>query len=144
MYYYSIGDKMKPLHEAFYQYNIEENTEYLKINSDNYKFENLKQGDIIFVSKYKYKYNKPGQYHLFLIIDKYGIYVYGMLITSKIHKDWYLYNIFINKDNTNNLKYNSVIKTDNIYIIEKNNILNKIGHLNSTVLRKCINLNKLQ
>lgn len=135
---------MKKLKDAFYKYNVTENKDYLTVNSDNYDYDDIQNGDIIFVSKYKYTKNKPGHYHLFLVINKYGIYVHGMLITSNIEKEWYLYNIPVCKDDKNNLKYDSLIKTDNIYLIEKKNILNKIGTLTPNLYKKCINLNKLQ
>lgn len=135
---------MKKLSDAFYKYDVIENKEYLTISSDNYDFADIQNGDIIFVSKYKYTKNKPGHYHHFLVINKYGIYVHGMLITSNIDKEWYLYNIPVYKDDQNNLKYDSLIKTDNVYLIEKKNILNKIGTLTPNLYKKCINLHKLQ
>lgn len=134
---------MKQLSQAF-KYEIIENLEYLRISSDNYNFNNIKKGDIIFVSKYKYNNQQEGQYHLFLVTKRYGIYTYGMLITSNIDKSWYPGNIELKKDCLNNLRYDSLIKTDNIYLIGKDNIINKIGSINKNIYNLCINLHKLQ
>lgn len=134
---------MKTLKSAFYEYNIKSNIEYLKISNQNYDFSTIKTKDIVFVSKYKYKTNKQGQYHLFLVVKKYGIYIHAMLITSNVKKEWYQSNIFVKKNSINNLNRNSLIKTDNIYLIYKNNIINKIGMINEVTFNKCIILNKL-
>ena len=134
---------MKKLQEAFYNYNFKDNEQYLTIANNYYNYKELKKGDIIFVSNYKYSNSKKGKYHLFLIINKYGIYTHGMLISSRTDKEWYKYNIYIKKDLENKLKKDSLIKTDYIYIIEKEYIINKIGTVNKTILNKCLNLNKI-
>ena len=53
-----------------------------------------------------------------------------MLISSKIEKLKYKFNKYIKKDNKNNLKTDSIVKTDVIYEIDQNNILFKIGRVN--------------
>ena len=49
-----------------------------------------------------------------------------MLISSKIEKLKYKFNKYIKKDNKNNLKTDSIVKTDVIYKIFTKNILLKI------------------
>lgn len=73
---------------------------------------------------------------MFLIVDfcetTNRILYYGMLISSKLKKLAYKSNKIIYKDNKNNLKENSIIKTDVIYKIFTKNILLKIGNIDKT------------
>ena len=55
-----------------------------------------------------------------------------MLISSKIENLKYKYNKYIKKDNKNNLKTDSIVKTDVIYKIFTKNILLKIGNIDKT------------
>ncbi|CDA30130.1 unknown [Clostridium sp. CAG:492] len=55
-----------------------------------------------------------------------------MLISSKIEKLKYKFNKYIKKDNKNNLKTDSIVKTDVIYKIFTKNILLKIGNIDKT------------
>lgn len=52
-----------------------------------------------------------------------------MLISSKINKVKNQTNILLEKDNKNNLKVDSIVKTDVIYKILDNQILFKIGQV---------------
>lgn len=52
-----------------------------------------------------------------------------MLISSKIDKIKYETNKLLEKDNKNNLKVNSIVKTDVIYKILNEQILFKIGQV---------------
>lgn len=74
-----------------------------------------------------------GYYHIFLIVDihyyKNKTLYYGMILSSKIEKVSYRANILIERDNINNLRKNSIIKTDVIYKIFTQNILIKIGNI---------------
>ena len=54
---------------------------------------------------------------------------FGMLISSKIDKIKYETNKLLEKDNKNNLKVNSIVKTDVIYKILNEQILFKIGQV---------------
>ena len=73
---------------------------------------------------------------MFLIVDmqnqKEKVMYYGMLISSKLEKLSFKANKFIQKDNENNLKKDSIIKTDVIYKIFTKNILLKIGNIDKT------------
>lgn len=116
--------------------------EYSELYINNYLFEqNTKYnyyevGDIVFVYTYKYQSGKMGNNHMFLIIDskknKDKIVYYGMLISSKIEKVSFKANKILHKDNKNNLKKDSIIKTDVIYKIFTKNILLKIGNIDKT------------
>lgn len=113
-------------------YNFEYNQFFeITINYNNYKI-----GDIVFVQKYKYKNGSNGCNHMFLIVDMQSkqekIMYYGMLISSRLEKLSYNANKFIQKDNENNLKKDSIIKTDVIYKIFTKNILLKIGNIDKT------------
>ena len=55
-----------------------------------------------------------------------------MLISSKTEKLKYKFNKYIKKDNKNNLKTDSIVKTDVIYKIFTKNILLKIGNIDKT------------
>lgn len=50
-----------------------------------------------------------------------------MIISSKIEKVKYEKNKLLEKDNKNNLKMDSIVKTDVVYRILNNQILFKIG-----------------
>ena len=52
-----------------------------------------------------------------------------MILSSKIHKVCYSGNFIIRKNCENNLKKDSIIKTDAIYKIFTKNILLKIGNI---------------
>lgn len=114
------------LKEYLFEYVSEE-----YINYNNYKI-----GDIVFVQRYKYKNGTSGNNHMFLIVDKeekeQNLLYFGMLISSKIGKISFKSNKYIQKDNQNNLKKDSIIKTDVIYKIFTKNILLKIGNIDKT------------
>lgn len=129
---YTLCDNTK---ECLYKYLSEENTQY-----NHYKI-----GDIIFVKKYKYKNGLLGNNHMFLIVDtqedKKSLMYFGMLISSKIQKTSYKSNKYIEKDDQNNLKKDSIIKTDVIYKIFTKNILLKIGNIDKTkveIYKNCL------
>ena len=106
------------------------------VSENNFQYNNYKIGDIVFVNKYKYQNGNIGNNHMFLLVDFYKdtnkILYYGMLISSKLKKLAYKSNKIIYKDNKNNLKENSIIKTDVIYKIFTKNILLKIGNIDKT------------
>lgn len=106
------------------------------ISEENSQYNNYKIGDIVFVSQYRYTNGSTGNNHMFLIVDYQEthkkIHYYGMLISSKLQKLSYKSNKPILKDNKNNLKENSIIKTDVIYKIFTKNILLKIGNIDKT------------
>lgn len=108
-----------------YALTIEEITYYVSENFE--KFENIQKGDIVFVKKFIYGNGEIGQNHLFVILDNnryMPIEYFGMIISSNIKKE--KYNIKVNKDKENNLYKNSIVKTDHIYKLNKNDILKKV------------------
>lgn len=123
--------------------DIKENTcddlkEYLfeYVSEEYINYNNYKIGDIVFVQKYKYKNGTRGNNHMFLIVDKEekepNLLYFGMLISSKTEKISFKANKYIQKDNQNNLKKDSIIKTDVIYKLFTKNILLKIGNIDKT------------
>lgn len=93
-------------------------------------------GDIVFVSRYSYPDGKPGQNHLFVVInvDKNELVpmeYFGMLVSS--HRDKckdnsdYQYNEPLDKSITNGLNDDSIVKCDEMYSIPPQNIMFKIG-----------------
>lgn len=109
------------------------------------KYENSNRGEIVFVSNYIYENGNVGKNHLFVILEKdkcSNIELYGMLISSQIHKQKYKYNFKIKRDKENNLKKDSIIKTDFIYKIKNKNIVKYIGKINENVLNKIEKMNK--
>ena len=110
-----------------YVLTIEEVTYYVSENFE--KFEDIKRGDIVFIKKFIYANGEIGQNHLFLILDNnryMPIEYFGMIISLNIKKGKYKYNIKVNKDKENNLYKNSIVKTDHIYKLNKNDILKKV------------------
>ena len=106
-----------------YALTIEEVTYYVSENFE--KFENVRKGDIVSVKKFIYANGEIGQNHLFVILDNNRpIEYFGMIISSNAKKE--KYNIKVNKDKENNLYKNSIVKTDHIYKLNKNDILKKV------------------
>ena len=114
----------------------DEKSEVYQVFEASVSYNNYKIGDIVFVQKYKYKNGTNGSNHMFLIVDmqnqKEKIMYYGMLISSKLEKLSYNTNKLIQKNNENNLRKDSIIKTDVIYKIFTKNILLKIGNIDKT------------
>ena len=105
-------------------------------------------GDIVFVNKYKYRNGKVGHRHLFVIIEKDNYAVpleyFSMILSSHIEKLKYNSNKLLLKDELNNLKRDSIVKTDVIYKIKQDNILYKIGKVKRTAVEEYMkNLEKL-
>ena len=133
---YKYG-KVKDLEDAFKEFPVEEEwhkgkvENILKESSQKYASYNI--GDIVFVSVYLYSDGKLGSNHLFVIIDKDNtaipIEYIGMLLSSKINKIKFKSNKLIKKDNQNNLKKDSIVKTDIVYKLSNKQILFKIGEI---------------
>ncbi len=110
---------------------VEDNSIYLNEENSSYNFK-YNVGDIVFVKKYNYSNGIKGSNHLFLIIeDNYIVSMdyFCLLISSQLDKLKYETNLFLAKDCKNNLKKDSVLKLDNIYRIENNDILFKVGEV---------------
>lgn len=98
-------------------------------------------GDIVFVSDYEYKSGTNGQNHSFVIIDDrqaIDINYFGFLLSSKTTKATYPYNERLNKNNTNNLQKDSIVKCDDLIEISENNIKFKIGRVEQEDLDRFI------
>ncbi len=110
---------------------VEDNSIYLNEENSSYNFK-YNVGDIVFVKKYNYSNGIKGSNHLFLIIeDNYIVNMdyFCLLISSQLDKLKYETNLFLAKDCKNNLKKDSILKLDNIYRIENNDILFKVGEV---------------
>lgn len=122
--------------EAFKEYPVEE--EWHKGKIDNVIKETsviygdtCEIGDIVFVRKYYYEDGTEGENHFFVIIDVNNIAVptenFGMIISSNLNKLTYNSNVLLKKDKKNNLKNDSIVKTDVVYKLLAKNIVFKIG-----------------
>ena len=130
--------QIKSVQEAFKEYPVEEEEHKGKLEAysavaettEDYNHE-YKIGDIVYVKNFTYEDGSPGKNHLFVIIGEENLAVsieyFGMLISSKVHKRKYRENKFLPKDDINHLNVDSIIKTDAVYKIEKEEIVLKIG-----------------
>ena len=110
---------------------VEDNSIYLNEEKSAYNFK-YNAGDIVFVKKYNYNDGTNGSNHLFLIIeDNYIVSMdyFCLLISSQLDKLKYDTNLFLAKDNKNKLKKDSILKLYNIYRIENEDILFKVGEV---------------
>ena len=129
--------KVKDSKEAFKEYPVENewhkgNIE-LVLNEDLEEYNIYSIGDIVFVKEFTYKNGENGNNHLFVIVDQNNLVVpienFGMLISSQLNKLKYDKNKPLNKDESNGLKKDSLVKTDVIYKIDSSQILFKIGQV---------------
>ena len=135
---YKYG-RVKDLEEAFKEFPVEEEWHEGMIenvlNEDSEIYSVYEIGDIVFVKEYTYSDGKIGNNHFFVIIDQNNTAVpienFGMLISSNLEKLKFKTNILLEKDNTNNLHKDSIVKTDVIYKILNEQILFKIGKVDS-------------
>ena len=135
---YKYG-KVKDLEEAFEEFPVEEEWHEGKIenilNEDSEIYSIYEIGDIVFVKEYTYSDGKIGNNHLFVIIDQNNTAVpienFGMLISSNLEKLKFKANILLEKNNVNNLHKDSIVKTDVVYKILNEQILFKIGKVDS-------------
>ena len=109
---------------------------YVGENIDSYNEYDI--GDIVFVKNYNYNSGKKGYNHLFVIIGKNNYVLplefFCMLISSKIDKVKFKTNIIIKKNNKNNLVKDSIVKTDEIYKINKDQIVSYIGKIDNNLI----------
>ena len=125
--------------KAFKEFPVEEEWHKGKIenvlNEDCEIYSIYEIGDIVFVKEYTYSDGKKGNNHFFVIIDQNNTAVpienFGMLISSNLEKLKFKTNILLEKDNANNLHKDSIVKTDVIYKILNEQILFKIGKVDS-------------
>ncbi len=136
---YKYG-RVKDLEEAFEEYPVEEEwhkgkiENVLKENEESYNI-NYEIGDIVFVKEYIYSDGKIGNNHFFVIIDQNNTAVpienFGMIISSNLEKIKYKANKLLEKDKTNNLHKDSIVKTDVVYKILNEQIVFKIGKVDN-------------
>ena len=142
-------NRVKDLKEAFEEYPVEEEwhkgkiENVLKEDSEDYNI-SYNIGDIVFVKEYIYSDGKKGTNHLFVIIDKDNTAVpienFGMLISSNLEKLKFKSNKLLEKDVFNNLKKDSIVKTDVVYKILNEQIIFKIGIIDNEKIeeyKKC-------
>ncbi len=99
-------------------------------------------GDIVFVANYEYKSGKVGTNHSFVIIDEgqaVDINYFGFLLSSHIEKASFPYNEILNKNATNRLRENSIVKCDDLIEITEKQIQFKIGTVDESDLERFIN-----
>lgn len=106
-----------------------------------------KNKDIVFVNNYKYKNGSSGKNHNFVIVDDnkaIDINYFGFLLSSKTNKTGqkFPYNILLPKNETNNLKYDSIVKCDDLITKDKNEIEFKIGEVSDEDLKEFKSLYK--
>ncbi len=97
--------------------------------------------DIVFVTNYKYKTNKIGHNHIFVIIDDeqaVDINYFGFLLSSHIEKTNYPYNELLRKNNINNLNKDSIVKCDDLIELSENKISFKLGEVTQNEIDKFI------
>ncbi|MGN1270107.1 MAG: type II toxin-antitoxin system PemK/MazF family toxin [Clostridia bacterium] len=132
-------NKVKDLKEAFEEFPVEEEWHKGRIENvlkeDNKQYNIYEIGDIVFVKEYSYSDGKVGNNHLFVIIDQDNTAVpienFGMLISSNLDKLKFNSNILLEKDKSNNLHKDSIVKTDVIYKILNEQILFRIGKVDN-------------
>ena len=129
-------NRVKDLKEVFEEYQVEEEwhkgkfENILKEDSEDYNI-SYNIGDIVFVKECTYYNGGMGNNHFFVIIDKDNTAVpienFGMLISSNLDKLKFKANKLLEKDTLNNLKKDSIVKTDVVYKILNEQIIFKIG-----------------
>ena len=137
-------NKVRDVSEAFEEYPVEE--EWHKGKIENVVRETTEEyniyeiGDIVLVRKYYYLDGKEGKNHFFVIIDQNNIAVpienFGMLISSNLDKLKYRANKLLEKNETNGLNRDSIVKTDVVYKILNNQIIFKIGKVDNDRIRE--------
>ena len=139
-------NKVRDIKEAFEEYTVEEEwhkgkiENVLTLKEESLEYNNYEIGDIVFVKEYYYSNGVKGKNHFFVIIDQNNIAVpienFGMLISSKLTKLKYPANKLLEKNDKNNLNMDSIVKTDVIYKILNNQILFKIGKVDTTKIEE--------
>ena len=139
-------NKVRDIKEAFEEYPVEEEwhkgkiENVLTLKEESLEYNNYEIGDIVFVKEYYYSNGVKGKNHFFVIIDQNNIAVpienFEMLISSKLTKLKYPANKLLEKNNKNNLNMDSIVKTDVIYKILNNQILFKIGKVDTTKIEE--------
>ena len=120
---------------------VKEDVEYYTTNYKN-EIKKYKIGDIVFVSKYKYKNKKDGENHNFVIIDEeraIDINYFGFLLSSQTQKLNFSFNKLLNRNEINRLRKDSIVKCDDLITILEKDIKFKIGEVTEEELERFIN-----
>ena len=96
-------------------------------------------GDIVFVRKYNNPKGEKGASHLFVIIDDDGELIpmeyFGFIVSSHIEKSKdnsnYEFNEPLPKNNDNGLTKDSIVKCDDLYSLQSDHIIYKIGSVDA-------------
>ena len=140
--------KVRDLQEAFLEFPPDEEWHQGKLENvicENNAFygDSHNIGDIVFVREYKYPNGSIVRNHMFVIVAQNNIAVpienFGMIISSNLKKTYYKKNILLEKDSTNNLKKDSIVKTDVLYRILDKDILFKVGVVEKDKIMEYIN-----
>lgn len=149
-------NKVKEVGEAFEEYPVEQEwhkgkiENVLKEQEEHYNVYEI--GDIVFVARYSYPDGREGENHLFVIIDQNNMAIpienFGMLISSQIQKAKYPTNKLLEKTKNNGLHKDSIVKVDVIYKILNNQIIFKVGTVDTEKVEEYKNIfleiNKLE
>ena len=98
-------------------------------------------GDIVFVENYVYKNGQNGSHHSFVIVDDgqaVDINYFGFLLSSNINKATYPYNEELNKNSTNKLNKDSIVKCDDLIELTEKEIKFKIGVVSQEDLERFV------
>jgi len=133
--YCEENDLIRPVEEAFKEFLPEEEIHKGDINyfvsEPETPYGKYKTGDIVFVEAFNYQDGKVGKNHLFVIVGENNIAVpieyICMLLSSKIEKVNFRYNKLLLKDNKNNLRMDSIVKTDYLYRVNRDQMKFKLG-----------------
>lgn len=99
-------------------------------------------GDIVFVTNYEYKNGENGTNHSFVIIDDgqaVDINYFGFLLSSQLSKVTYPYNERLDKDSTNRLRKDGIVKCDDLIEIHEDQIQFRIGSVTQEDIERFIN-----
>ena len=96
-------------------------------------------GDIVFVRKYNNPKGEEGVSHLFVIIGDDGELVpmeyFGFIVSSHIEKSKdnssYKFNEPLSKNNDNGLTKDSIVKCDDLYSLQSDHVIYKIGSVDA-------------
>ena len=98
------------------------------------------EGDLVFVKEYEYADGKKGHDHLFVIIERntkaVPIEYLSMILSSKVEKQKYKANKLLKKDTQNNLKKDSIVKTDKVYMLSFSQIVCKVGSVSKDIVEE--------
>lgn len=105
---------------------------------------NYQMGDIVWVTNLEEI--KEAENHLFVVLDDDGKAIpadyFGFIVSSRLEKSkevsGYKYNEPIQKNETNNLDEDSIVKCDQLYTIPKEGIQCKIGTVDYDDLNRFI------